>query len=84
MMQSGFNIDGERIQGLQETLDRIRQERQERLENYDLGGVYGSDDFAPLSTERGSLDDLLEKRDNRVMGEGGNNSGNCHKSELTT
>lgn len=64
MMQSGFNIDGERIQGLQETLDRIRQERQERLENYDLGGVYeevANELRSVIDKERGSLDDLLEE-----------------------
>ena len=64
MMQSGFDIDGERIQGLQETLDKIRQERQDRLENYDLGGVYeevASELRSVLDEERGSLDQLLEE-----------------------
>ena len=71
MMQSGFNIDGERIQGLQETLDRIRQERQERLENYDLGGVYeevANELRSVIDKERGSLDDLLEEA--RQSGDG--------------
>ena len=64
MMQSGFDIDGERIQGLQETLDKIRQERQDRLENYDLGGVYeevASELRSVVDEERGSLDQLLEE-----------------------
>lgn len=64
MMQSGFNIDGERIQGLQETLDKIRQERQDRLENYDLGGVYeevANELRSVVDEERGSLDQLLEE-----------------------
>lgn len=64
MMQSGFDIDGERIQGLRETLDRIRQERQERLENYDLGGVYEevADELrSVIGKERESLNQLLEE-----------------------
>ena len=64
MMQSGFDIDGERIQGLQETLDKIRQARQDRLENYDLGGVYeevASELRSVVDEERGSLDQLLEE-----------------------
>ncbi|MEC8975086.1 MAG: hypothetical protein VX725_04920 [Actinomycetota bacterium] len=64
MMQSGFNVDGERVQGLQETLDRIRQERQERLENYDLGGVYeevANELRDVIGKERESLDQLLEE-----------------------
>lgn len=70
MMQSGFDIDGERIQGLRETLDRIRQERQERLENYDLGGVYEevADELrSVIDKERESLNQLLEEA--RTSGE---------------
>ena len=40
LMQSGFDMDGERVQGFREMLDRLRQAREERLENYDLGGIY--------------------------------------------
>ena len=40
MMQSGFEANGERIQGLREMLDKLRKERQERLDQHDLGGVY--------------------------------------------
>ncbi len=70
MMQSGFDIDGERIQGLRETLDRIRQERQERLENYDLGGVYEevADELrSVIGKERESLNQLLEEA--RISGD---------------
>jgi uncharacterized protein with von Willebrand factor type A (vWA) domain len=62
MMQSGFDdANGERIQGLREILERLRQQRRERLDNHDLGGVY--DDIAQrlrnvVDTERSSLDDL--------------------------
>ncbi|MGF1596257.1 MAG: VWA domain-containing protein [Acidimicrobiales bacterium] len=41
LMQEGFeDRNGERVQGLREMLERLRRERQERLENHDLGGVY--------------------------------------------
>ncbi len=64
MLQSGFDVDGERVQGLREMLDKLRQERRERLENFDLGGVY--DEVAQelqdvLDTERGALDDLARQ-----------------------
>jgi len=45
LMQEGFtDRNGERIQGLRELMDKLRQERAERLENHSLGGVY--DDIA--------------------------------------
>ncbi len=62
MMQTGFDdANGERIQGLREILERLRQQRRERLDNHDLGGVY--DDIAQrlrnvVDTERSALDDL--------------------------
>ena len=61
MMQSGFDVDGERVQGLREMLEQLREQRQERLDNFDLGGVY--DEVAQelkdvVDTERQSLDDL--------------------------
>jgi uncharacterized protein with von Willebrand factor type A (vWA) domain len=41
LLQSGLRDQmGERIQGLREMLERIRQRRQEELDHYDLGGVY--------------------------------------------
>jgi uncharacterized protein with von Willebrand factor type A (vWA) domain len=41
LLQSGFeDRNGDRIQGLREILQKLRQERQERLANHDLGGVY--------------------------------------------
>ncbi len=41
LLQEGFeDRNGERIQGLREIMERLRQERQQRLENNDLGGVY--------------------------------------------
>ena len=64
LMQSGFDMDGERIQGLREMLNELREQRQERLENYDLGGVYDevSDGLdSVVDTERQSLDELLKE-----------------------
>ncbi len=41
LMHDGFSDrDGRDIEGLREILRKLREERQERLENYDLGGVY--------------------------------------------
>ena len=41
LLQSGFqDRDGNWVQGVRELLDRLRRERQERLDRFDLGGVY--------------------------------------------
>ena len=41
LMQQGFqDRDGRQVQGMRELLDKLRQQRKERLENNDLGGVY--------------------------------------------
>jgi uncharacterized protein with von Willebrand factor type A (vWA) domain len=41
LLQSGFeDRNGDRIQGLREILQKLRQERSERLADHDLGGVY--------------------------------------------
>ncbi|MEI7546821.1 MAG: hypothetical protein WCK21_02005 [Actinomycetota bacterium] len=41
MMQQGLNDrNGDRMMGLREMLDKVRKERQERLDTHDLGGVY--------------------------------------------
>jgi uncharacterized protein with von Willebrand factor type A (vWA) domain len=61
LMQEGFeDRNGERIQGLREIMERLRQERRERLENHDLGGVYDeiNDALSDLvDQERQALDD---------------------------
>jgi uncharacterized protein with von Willebrand factor type A (vWA) domain len=62
MLNSGFeDRNGERVQGMKELMERLRQQRRERLENHDLGGVY--DDIAEqlrevVDMERAALDDL--------------------------
>ncbi|MEQ1872613.1 MAG: VWA domain-containing protein [Ilumatobacteraceae bacterium] len=41
LMQEGMrDRNGERVQGLREMLERLREQRQERLDRGDLGGVY--------------------------------------------
>ena len=41
MMQQGMrDRNGDRLQGLRELMDKLRQARQERLDRGDLGGVY--------------------------------------------
>ncbi|HSH11567.1 MAG TPA: hypothetical protein VLA10_07255 [Ilumatobacter sp.] len=54
MMQDGMRgPDGERLDGLREMLERVRQQRQERLEQSNLGGVY--DEIAD------ELDDIIDE-----------------------
>ena len=59
MMQDGMrDADGNRLDGLRELMDRLRQERQERLERSDLGGVY--DEIAR------ELDDIVDEERHAV------------------
>ena len=54
MMQEGMRgPDGERLDGLRDMLERLRQERQDRLEQSSLGGVY--DEIA------NELDDIVDE-----------------------
>jgi uncharacterized protein with von Willebrand factor type A (vWA) domain len=54
MMQDGFrDRNGDRLQGLREIMDRLRRERQERLDRSDLGGVY--------SEIAEALDDIIDE-----------------------
>jgi uncharacterized protein with von Willebrand factor type A (vWA) domain len=54
MLQQGMTgPDGERLQGLRELLDKLRQERRQRLEQHDLGGVY--DEISK------ALDDIVDE-----------------------
>ncbi len=61
LMQEGFeDRNGERVQGLREMLEQLRRERQERLENHNLGGVYDEINEAlndVVDTEMQGLDD---------------------------
>ena len=54
MMQEGMrDRNGERLQGLRELMDKLRQQRQERLDQFDLGGVYNE-----IADE---LDDIVDE-----------------------
>jgi uncharacterized protein with von Willebrand factor type A (vWA) domain len=54
MLQDGMRgPDGERLQGLRDLMSRLREERQQRLDRHDLGGVY--DEIAR------ELDDIVDE-----------------------
>ena len=78
MMQSGFNdANGERLQGMREMLEKLRQKRREALENHDLGGVY--DEIARelrdvVEQERSAIDELAQEA---------RESGDARRQELT-
>jgi uncharacterized protein with von Willebrand factor type A (vWA) domain len=65
LLQSGMTTpDGERLQGLRQMMDDLRRRRQERLDQYDLGGVY--DDIARelrevVDMERTSLEEMARE-----------------------
>ncbi len=80
MLQEGFrDRNGAQVQGTRELLERLRQQRRERLEQRDLGGVYEhiADRLRQVvDTERAGIDALEEaarrSRDQRraeVVGE---------------
>ena len=78
LMQEGMNDrNGERVQGLREMLEKLRQKRKDTLDQHNLGGVY--DDIAKelrevIDQERGALNDLAqEARD----------SGDARRQEVT-
>ncbi len=65
MLRDGFtDQNGERLQGLREMLEQLKQRRQETLDQYDLGGVYS--DIAEslrevVETERNKLDEIAQQ-----------------------
>ncbi len=62
LLQDGVHdADGNRLAGLRELIERLRQRRKEELDRHDLGGVY--DGIAQalrevVETERAAIDDL--------------------------
>ncbi len=59
MMQEGFrDNNGERLQGLREIMEKLRRERQERLDSGDLGGV-----FSEIAE---ALDDIVDEERHAV------------------
>jgi uncharacterized protein with von Willebrand factor type A (vWA) domain len=65
LLQQGFrDRQGQDVQGLRQLLDKLRRERQERLDRFDLGGVY--DEIAEelrevVQTERDEVDRQLQQ-----------------------
>jgi len=65
MMQEGLrDRNGEQLQGLRELLEKLRAERQQRLDRHDLGGVYDEikaelDDI--VDEERHAIDNALRE-----------------------
>jgi uncharacterized protein with von Willebrand factor type A (vWA) domain len=68
MMQNGFtDKNGDRVAGMQELLQKLRERRQQRLEENNLGGVYDEVNDAlnnVLDTERNAINDIVEKARN--------------------
>jgi len=73
MMQDGMrDRDGNQLQGLRELLEQLREERQNRLDQHDLGGVYDeiNDELNDLIDEErhaieNALNDALRSGDER-------------------
>jgi uncharacterized protein with von Willebrand factor type A (vWA) domain len=65
MLQQGFqDRNGEQLMGMREMLERLRQRRQEEIENRDLGGIY--DEIAEqlqevVEQERAGIDRRMEE-----------------------
>ncbi len=78
MVQQGFeDRNGERMQGLREMLDKLREQRQDLLDRFDLGGVY--EDIANELNEvvQQERDELQRQVDQAQQ------SGDQRRSELT-
>jgi len=64
LMQQGFeDADGNRQQGLRDMLQELREQRQEKLDQFDLGGIYdeiSSDLDDVVSDEREALEDFVD------------------------
>jgi uncharacterized protein with von Willebrand factor type A (vWA) domain len=65
LLQQGFeDRDGRHVSGLRELLERLREERREARERYDLGGVYSeiAEELRDVvGEERRALDELAEE-----------------------
>jgi len=64
LMQRGLNFEGGRLEGLREILQKLRQKRQETIDQNSLGGIYDEINEAleqVISTERESLE-AIENR----------------------
>jgi uncharacterized protein with von Willebrand factor type A (vWA) domain len=78
LMQRGFmDRNGERVAGMREILERLRQRRREMLERHDLGGPY--EDIAQrlrdiVDQERSGIDSLVQEAQE---------SGDARRAEIT-
>ena len=65
MLQQGFeDRNGDRVQGLREMLEKLRERREQTLERYDLGGVYDEINQAleqVVEQERRAIEDIVDK-----------------------
>jgi uncharacterized protein with von Willebrand factor type A (vWA) domain len=65
MMQNGFtDKNGERVAGMQELLQKLRERRQQRLEDHNLGGVYDEINDAlneVVDMERDAINEIVDK-----------------------
>ena len=78
MMQQGFeDRNGERMQGLREMLEQLREQRQDLLDRFDLGGVY--DDIA------GELNEVVAQEREQLERDvqAARASGDARRTELT-
>ena len=68
MLQQGFkDRNGERVEGLRELMERIRQQRQEIKDSGDLGGVYGeiAEELADIiDEERHGIENVTRDAEN--------------------
>ena len=78
MMQEGFrDRNGESIQGLREILERLKAERQARLDQFDLGGVYDE-----IAKELSEVVDAERAAISEMAGEA-RESGDQRRADLT-
>ena len=65
MLQQGFDDrNGDRVQGLREMLEKLRERREQTLDRYDLGGVYDEINEAleqVVEQERRAIEDIVDK-----------------------
>ena len=74
LMQQGMNDrNGERMHGLRELMDKLRQEREDRLDRFDLGGVY--DEIA------NELNDIVDEERHAIDNANAERSGDERRAE---
>ena len=64
LMQRGLDFEGGRLEGLRDILQKLRQKRQDTIEQYSLGGIYDEINEAleqVISTERESLEAIQNR-----------------------